>query len=372
MKVTSIITNGTGRPAWVRRIAASFQRHIRYRITGSGYLFGGALALVGAAAIASANNLLFLILAAMLATLLISGFVSRLGLAGLELELILPEHISALQPVTARLRLRNVKWFPSFAIALSSRPGASAQVLKQEIVFPTVPGRSTLEVDAAAVFPRRGLHQENLFVIATRFPFGFVERRAWVSIRSEVVIYPALDGSSVSEKLLGELRGELEREQRGLGSDFYRLRPYEFHESARYVDWKSSAHTRELQVREFAREERSTVYLFFDLRMPAGEAFEQSVANCAFLAWKLSGESARVRFRTQLADLVFPEQVDLYEILRALALVNSAPEMEVPDAEEDDPHLLFTADAAAFEDAGWRPEHIVNGAYVSGPDPTVS
>ena len=36
---------------------------------------------------------MFLILAAMLATFMVSGFVSRLGLAGLELDLILPQHI---------------------------------------------------------------------------------------------------------------------------------------------------------------------------------------------------------------------------------------------------------------------------------------
>jgi len=53
----------------------------------------------------SANNLLFLILATMLATLLVSGFISRLCLAGLELDLLLPEHISA-GPCGARQALR--------------------------------------------------------------------------------------------------------------------------------------------------------------------------------------------------------------------------------------------------------------------------
>ena len=337
------------------RVAAAFRRHIRYRVTRSGYLFAAALVLVGAAAVASANNLLFLILAAMLATLMISGFVSRLCLAGLELEVVLPEHISARQPVTAGLRLRNLKWFPSFAIQLGSRPEDGTQTLQREIVFPTLPGRSTIVVDAPAIFPRRGVHQENLFVISTRFPFGFVERRVSVNIRSEVVIYPALEGSFASEELLGELRGELERDQRGLGSDFYRLRPYEYRESARYVDWRSSAHTGELQVREFAREERSTVYLFFDLRGPAGEGFERSIECCAHLVWMLSAESTRIRFRTQREDLVFPDQVDVYEILRALAVMEASPDAETPAPDEDDPHLLFSVAPLDFEDAGWRP-----------------
>ena len=349
-----------GRREWLRRIAAAFHRHIRYRITRSGYLFAFALLLVGGAAVASANNLLFLILAAMMATALISDFVSRLCLAGLELELILPAHISAKQAVTARLKLRNLKWFPSFAIHLSSRAGWDGRILRRDIVFPALPGRSVVQADAPSLFPRRGLHHENLFVIATRFPFGFVERRVSVSIHSEAVIYPPLEGSFIAADLLGSLRGDLETEQRGLGSDFYRLRPYELHESARYVDWKSSAHTRELQVREFAREERSTVYLFLDLRIPAGDEFERAVECCAYLVWMLSGESARIRFRTQSADLMFPDQVDVYEILRTLALAESAPRAGLPAADEDDPQLVITAAPEDFVAAGWLPDRVVS------------
>jgi uncharacterized protein (DUF58 family) len=345
---------------WMRLIATQFRFRIRYRVTKSGYLFVSALALVGIAAIASANNLLFLILAAMLAALMVSGFISRLCLAGLELEMALPEHIAARQSVTARLRLRNLKWFPSFAIHLSSRPGPESPILQKVVVFPTLPGRTTITVDVPAVFPRRGVHRENLFVVTTRFPFGFVERRVFVSIRSEVVIYPALTGSFALEEMLGDLRGEMERDQRGLGSDFYRLRPYEFHESARHVDWKSSAHTSELQVREFAREERSTVYVFFDLRGATGDAFEHSIESCAFAVWMLSGESIRVRFRTQRVDLTFPDQVDIYEILRALAMIQPMRQVEIPAVDEDDPHLLFSSAANEFVEAGWRVGRVVN------------
>lgn len=355
---TGITGNGGQHRGWMRRIAAAFHRHIRYRITASGYLFGVALVLVGVAAVASANNLLFLILAAMLATLLISGFVSRLGLAGLELELVLPEHIAARQRVTSRLRLRNLKWFPSFAITLSCQPGAAARIFDQEIVFPVISGRTTIEVDAPAAFPKRGLHRENLFLISTRFPFGFVERKAMVPIRSEVVIYPSLEESDMGEDLLAGLRGDLQLDQRGFGSDFYRLRPYEYRESARNLDWKSSAHTGELQVREFSREERSTVDIYFDLRYPDGDAFEAAVQTCAYLVWKLSGESARIRFRTQRDDLMFPDQSDLYEILRLLALIGSMPQAETPEADDEDPNLLFSIDPEAFVNAGWRPARI--------------
>ena len=95
----------------------SLQRGVKYRVTRGGFLFILAVTLIGTAAVASANNLLFLVVATMLSVLLVSGLVSRLGLAGLELDFALPEHISAGPAVAATLAVRNVKlWMPSFSV----------------------------------------------------------------------------------------------------------------------------------------------------------------------------------------------------------------------------------------------------------------
>ena len=93
--------------AWQRSIRAWFQARVRERVTLIGALYLVALLLTGLAAFASANNLLFLILSAMLATFMISGLINRLGIAGLELDVRLPEHISARRTTPARLLLRK-------------------------------------------------------------------------------------------------------------------------------------------------------------------------------------------------------------------------------------------------------------------------
>jgi hypothetical protein len=50
----------------------------------------------------------------------VSVFVSRLGLAGLELDIELPDHISARQPAPVKLTLKNDKsWMPSFSVHLA-------------------------------------------------------------------------------------------------------------------------------------------------------------------------------------------------------------------------------------------------------------
>ena len=66
----------------------ALERRIRYRVTRRGLWFLVALAVTALAAVVSANNLLFLVLAAMLATLLISGLLGSLALAGLEVDFV--------------------------------------------------------------------------------------------------------------------------------------------------------------------------------------------------------------------------------------------------------------------------------------------
>ena len=288
---------------------------IRPRIKRGGVLFFIALTLVSTAALVSANNLLFLIVAAMLATLLVSGLVSRLVLAGLELELLLPEHISARQVTPAQLRLRNSKWLvPSFSISLATE--GAHPILAEAVYFPVLPGRTTAQESVQAVFPHRGAHRENLFILRTRFPFGLIEKRARVALRKDTLVYPCLDPQPGFEALLRGILGETAQNRGGQGADLYRIRPYIASESARHVDWKSSAHTGSLQVREYASEEFGAVEIYLDRTSePARAWFEQAVECCAFLIWELSEQGRTV----SLVSQGFAEHYDRYAMLKFLA-----------------------------------------------------
>ena len=92
-------------------------RKRQYKVTRGGLLFTLAASVVAVAAAISANNLLFLVLSTMISTLLVSDLVSRLCLAGLELDLLVPEHVCAQRVISGRLYVRNLKiWMPSFSI----------------------------------------------------------------------------------------------------------------------------------------------------------------------------------------------------------------------------------------------------------------
>jgi uncharacterized protein (DUF58 family) len=349
---------------WLRDALA---RRTRYRITRVGVLFTLAILVVTLAAVYSSNNLLFLIAAAMMATLLISGLISRLCLAGLELDFVVPEHVSAGRAVPGSLAVRNQKWLiPSFSIRVESirdMAASSSPVLESGVYFPLIAGGATLEETVEVRFPRRGTYRENGFALSTGFPFGFLEKSARVTLRRETVVYPPIHPQPGFEDLLLGIAGEIETHYRGLGKDFYRIRPYEVLESARHVDWKATAHVGSLQVREFAREQERRVEIFLDRGVPVAldAWFEHAIDCCAFLAWRLSGQGASIHFRSNGFSFRQPEEGDIYTILKYLALVypQAAGPAEGP-IEDSSYKLVFTVSPREFGQAGWMDARILS------------
>jgi uncharacterized protein (DUF58 family) len=367
-----------------RRLQVAMRRRIQYRVTRGGLLFSLAVVLVGVAAGISANNLLFLILATMISTMLVSSFISRLCLAGLELDLLLPEHIPAGRGVSAKLYIRNLKsWMPSFSIHVTGMPPERAAhslsskaeqpaMLTAPVYFPVIPGGAVLEESVEVRFARRGAYRENSFAFTTRFPFGFLDMTARVTLRREVVVYPSIDPQPGFEEMLSAIAGEMEGYMVGLGRDFHRIRPYEMFESARHLDWKATAHTGDLQVREFAREQERAVEIFLDRdAAPPFEAwFERAVECCAYLAWSLTRMGIGIRFRSQQFDVRVPEETDVYTILKYLALVfPQAGKVPETPADETSFQIVLSASPERFRDLGWTPAHLLGpGAFdVGGP-----
>ncbi|HLG97784.1 MAG TPA: DUF58 domain-containing protein [Bryobacteraceae bacterium] len=337
------------------RIQHALDLGARQQVTRQGLIFFLICLLVALAAFASANNLLFLILAVLLATLLVSDFVSRLSLAGLEVDFQLPNHICAGRKLLGRILVRNTKsWMPSFSIHLT----ASAESgLATPLYFSVIPGGAQIEEPVELFFARRGSYRQNSFRFSTRFPFGFAERRISVLLAREVLVYPSIDPKPGFEDLLVSLQGDIASFYRGQGHDFYRIRPYEISESARHVDWKATAHTGDLQVREFARDQEQMVAFFLDLDVSPTHAawFESMVDCCAFLAWNVSERGSRVRFCTQEVDWQLPEEASVYTVLKYLAVVVPRRGKYLAASHQRDVfQIVFSAAPERLTEVGWE------------------
>ena len=92
-------------------------------------------------------------LAAMLATLLISGLVSRLCLAGLELDFLAPEHIPAGRGVPGQLFVRNTKWLtPSFSVRVEAVGAAFDRMMSASAAMGLSPWTITGFTSISAMF----------------------------------------------------------------------------------------------------------------------------------------------------------------------------------------------------------------------------
>ena len=80
-----------------------------YEVTKAGVVYVLVTLVIGIAALNTGNNLLYIMVAAMLAAILVSGVVSALVLRGLQLDVRLPEHVFAGRPVVGRIVLRNAR-----------------------------------------------------------------------------------------------------------------------------------------------------------------------------------------------------------------------------------------------------------------------
>jgi uncharacterized protein (DUF58 family) len=311
---------------------------IDYKLTREGLVYLGGIGVVSMAALNTGNNLLFMVLACLLAGVLISGFLSRLVLSGIEVRLELPEHIFAERPVLAIAELHNTKqMMPSFSVSLVSemkagkRKSATANapppILGQPVYFPHIPHRQAVRQNVELTFPRRGVYRQDALGLRTKFPFGFLQKTHHVDSDVEAVVYPPVQPTEEFYEILPLVSGELESYQRGRGHDLYAIRDYQFNDSARHVDWKASARTAALQVREYAREDERRVLLAFDpyvdmrsLDARAVQQFERAVALCAGLAWHFHEINSVLEFRS--AGFATPRVTAgeiIYDILRCLA-----------------------------------------------------
>lgn len=372
-------------PYLARRVEARRVRDaLDFEVTRTGALYAIVVLVIGIAALNTGNNLLYVIVAAMLAAIAVSGIASTLCLRGLELDLKVPEHIFAGIDVPATICVRNPrKWLPSLSVSAVPieknktkkrwrmvatkfpvppwRPpdkqwlqlpdrklhrvlvNNSSGVFHESAYFPFLPPGAQLQAEVRLKFPKRGRYQER-FSLSTRFPFAFLSKTRRVALAREVLIYPELTTYEEIVELLPVLSGKREAYQRGLGSDLYRIREYLPEDSARHVDWKATAKSGDLKVREFAREDERRLRVVFDNPIPGeiqSQAYERMVSLAASVAWRLAQQGVLLSFVSQ----DYEASGDVFGFLDHLATIQPKSGTSVLDtlAGSTDYSLVLTA-----------------------------
>ena len=375
-------------PYLARRVALERVREaIDYDVTRIGVVYVLVTLVIGIAALNTGNNLLYIIVAAMLAAILVSGIASAFVLRQLELQVRLPEQVFARRQVSGRIILRNTRrWLPAFSVSIvppkpekphkewkwekatfTLPPGRSPdqqwfqlpdrsllrireapprkRIFDGSIFFPYIPARAEVSADLALQFERRGRYQQDSFGLSTRFPFSFLTKTRRLPIAHDIIVYPPVEPTDEFFQELPLITGEFETFVRGRGYDLYRIREYMPEDSARHVDWKATAKSGSAKVREFTREDERRLRIVFDNPAPGAvheAVYENAVSLAASLAWHFTAEDAETSFLTQGYN-----GSDLYAFLANLAVVAPNPDPSVVDSlhPSDDYNVILTTRA---------------------------
>ena len=137
-------------------------------------------------------------------------------------------------------------------------------------------------------------------VVKDRLGFNALERIVPDSV-TDILIYPPYEDIKRIE-ILGSKRSLLlnygiqRSKQKGLGSEFYGMRKYVFGDQFRLIDWKASARTQKLIVKEFESERDITVMILVDSsETMAGGAIENTKFEYAIRACMLLTRVALTR-----------------------------------------------------------------------------
>ena len=272
---------------------------IGWRTTREGKVFLLVTFGVGIAAVNTGNNLLFLVLGFLLALTILSGVMSELVLRFVRVERRLPERAFAGQVALIELVLRNGKSrLESYSLEVEDL--VTGTPTERRCYFLKVaPGGE--QVAAYRRTPaRRGVLRLDGFRVATRYPFGIIEKsRSW-DAPGELLVYPALRPAPDAglTRVLGAQ--DVPAARIGAGSEFAGLREVREGDDARTVHWRRSAALGRIVVRERHRDEALRVALVVDNARPEGAdaaweaALEETISRAAWLAQRALARGAAV------------------------------------------------------------------------------
>jgi len=272
---------------------------------------------LGFAAINTANNLIYLIVSALLSFMGLSGFLGRRNIQDLEVILETPEESYDSIPFVSVVRLINKKRFmPSFLIRCN--------ILNYKVFFPFIDNNTSTVAYTEMRFKGRGKHKIDRIYVCSVFPFNFFVRCKSLSQPLEVLIFPAplvCDSGYFDISEEKQHRGEVNSDKPGFDSDMISIRNYIPGDPFKLINWKATAKTGNLKTKELS----SLLYepVIIDLKDIPFD-LEKKLSCAVFMINSLYKQG--IPFGLRIDDKLFPpecSQSHKIRLLRELALYGS-------------------------------------------------
>ena len=226
---------------------------------------------------------------------------------------------NAVLRITNRSRIWNVR-----DVVISS------DELAQPVLVPMIERRSSIDVNAAFVFQRRGMASIQRIDLYTRYPFGFFLKKRRVRMTGEVVVFPRLLGDDVAREQLRPITGDdLSANRPGQGTEVHSFREYVRGDSLRHIHWRKSASLGRWIVKQTDAESSRAVHVVLDPFKPRGasdDELEEMISAAATLIFHALQRGSNVILSMPRLTLSASESQSGSALFRALALVEAVHE----------------------------------------------
>lgn len=275
-------------------------RHLRLSLTGLGLQYLLALLGVGAFAVNSGNNLLYLVFSMLLGLFLVSGILSRRAMQGVK--------VAGLDEGSLFARVRG-------GLRLRLKAGGRGRIRGLELhllmdgglVEPTFLGAASRQGETLVVLQARaggrGWTRLRRLELRTRFPFGLLEKSRFIDLEQPLLVLPHPRTPPARPNCWRDL-GHRSLIQEG-SSSAEGARPLRQGDPPSRVHWKRTAQSGQPWVRTFEDERPMGLQLRLDLSEWApGRHFERELE-------RLSGTilQARLQKREISLELHGPEGI---------------------------------------------------------------
>ncbi len=238
------------------------------------------------------NNLMYLLVSALLGFMAVSGLLGRNNLAGLHLDLESPDEIyDGIETLVTVVLGNRSGWLPACLLRVELGGRAASSIL--------LPRRQRVRLPLPITFQSRGVHRLPAARVTSNFPINFFVRSLAFSLSREITVFPAPrplhwpagdpGRTATGERFAGK----------GFEGDLTRIGPYRGGEPLKSIHWKLSARQDQLMVKELSASLAPP--LLIDLAALPGEDLEERLAGASFLvnrAWR-TGRPVGLRLGTR-------------------------------------------------------------------------
>lgn len=225
------------------------------------------------------NNLLFLIVSAMLGFMAVSGVLGWINIRRLAASVQVPDEIYSGTRTLLTIRIENrKKYLPSFLITTAVSGNQTSFLM----LDPGKPQTGAL----LATFEGRGVHTLQPALISSPFPVNFFIRFTTTPVAGSFTVFPAPRVSELPLQVGNPDEGQARSATaKGYDGELAKISDYRGGESLKQIHWRLSAKHEALKVKEMTTTADEPVILDPDL-MP-GRNLEERLSNCTYLVNRL-------------------------------------------------------------------------------------